>query len=103
MDADENWWMADADAAADDDVGPRVINLLWLLSARLGWRVDDGRRPGAMFVNRGILIAAQWLANTLAALPLALSLTARFALLVPSVPLDYHLDGLPYTVRKRMR
>ena len=83
--------------------GPRIINLLWLISSHLGWSVDDDHRPGAHHVERGILIATQWLSNTLMALPLFLTLVARYLMFITPSPLDYHLEGLPFVEVKRMR
>ena len=83
--------------------GPRIINLLWLISSHLGWTVDDDRKPGAVLVERGILIATQWLSNTLFALPLFLTLIARYFRLITPSPLDYHLEGLPYVELKQMK
>jgi len=99
------------EAAADNptgqeevDVGgPRIINLLWLISSHLGWSVDDDRRPGAYHVERGILIATQYLSNTLMLLPLFLTLVARHLMFITPSPLEYHLEGLPYVEVKRMR
>jgi hypothetical protein len=86
-----------------DAGGPRIINLLWLISSHLGWSVDDDRRPGAHHIERGILIATQWLSNTLMTLPLFLTLVARSLMFITPAPLEYHLEGLPFVEVKRMR
>mmetsp|Transcript_8536 Transcript_8536/g.19279 ORF Transcript_8536/g.19279 Transcript_8536/m.19279 type:complete len:1782 (+) Transcript_8536:111-5456(+) len=92
-----------ADEGNVNQGGPRIINLLWLISSHLGWTVDDDRKPGAVLVERGILIATQWLSNTLFALPLFLTLIARYFRLITPSPLDYHLEGLPYVELKQMK
>ena len=96
-----------ADNPIDQEGGgvgaPRIINLLWLISFHIGWSVDDDRKPGAHHVERGILIATQWLSNTLMALPLFLTLVARYLMFITPSPLDYHLEGLPYVEAKRMK
>lgn len=83
--------------------GPRVLNLIWLISAQMGWSVDDSRTPGSIMVDRRIVIATQWLGNSFCAVPLILNLLLRFGMWVTPSPLDYHLDGLPFVVEKQMR
>ena len=91
------------DANEGAAAAPRMINLLWLISAQLGWSVNDDRNPGAVLVERGILIAAQWLSNTLMALPIFLTLVARYTMRIMASPLDYYLDGLPYVQQSQMQ
>eukprot|EP00550_Attheya_septentrionalis_P003026 CAMPEP_0198281926 /NCGR_PEP_ID=MMETSP1449-20131203/1804_1 /TAXON_ID=420275 /ORGANISM="Attheya septentrionalis, Strain CCMP2084" /LENGTH=1574 /DNA_ID=CAMNT_0043977945 /DNA_START=222 /DNA_END=4946 /DNA_ORIENTATION=+ len=83
--------------------GARFANLVWFLSAYLGWSVDNQRITGSMILDRRILIAGQWLSNTFMAMPLVLTLLARYGSWITANPLDYHLEGFPFSVDKEMR
>lgn len=83
--------------------GPRVIRLLWLLSAQFGWAVDESYGAGSVIVDRRILIASQWVSNSLMVLPLLYTLLARYVQWIASKPIDYHLDGLPFHLETEMR
>jgi len=83
--------------------GPRILNIIWRLSSQLGWTVDNSEGANSVFVDRQILIAANWLSMTLAFLPLLVTLFARYVQLIPATPTSYQLDGLPYHVENKMR
>jgi hypothetical protein len=82
---------------------PLALNLLWILSAHLGWTVDDNQGPASVFVDRRILIGAQWFSISLMAAPLFLTLFARYALWIPARPVDYALQALPFDIDSEMR
>jgi len=84
--------------------GPRLFNLLWTLSAHLGWNVD-GEQSGeaCITVDRRFLIATQWVANSISMLPLLFTLLARATNRITIRPIEYHLEGLPYDLDKEMR
>eukprot|EP00537_Pseudo-nitzschia_pungens_P012658 CAMPEP_0172391002 /NCGR_PEP_ID=MMETSP1061-20121228/7520_1 /TAXON_ID=37318 /ORGANISM="Pseudo-nitzschia pungens, Strain cf. pungens" /LENGTH=1432 /DNA_ID=CAMNT_0013121523 /DNA_START=196 /DNA_END=4491 /DNA_ORIENTATION=- len=83
--------------------GPRMLSILWMLSAQLGWTVDSNESTNSVYVDRRILIAAHWLSITLAFFPLLVTLLARYLQYIPATPTSYHLDGLPYSVENKMR
>jgi hypothetical protein len=83
--------------------GPRVINLLWSLSEHLGWSVDESHGAGSVMVERRILIASQWVSNSLMSLPLLYTLIARASQWMTLKPMEYHFDGLPYDLKGEMR
>ena len=83
--------------------GPRFMNLLWVLSAHLGWTADDNQGAASVFVDRRILIGAQWLSISLMAAPLFWTLLARYEGWIPATPVDYPLQALPYTVENELR
>jgi hypothetical protein len=74
--------------------GLRFFNALWYLSSQVGWSVDDEANPGEIIVDRRIMIATQWVSNSLMFLPLLWTLIARWAMLVSPIPLEYYLEGL---------
>ena len=76
--------------------GPRLLNLLWAISAQLGWGIDDGSQAAhSVYVKRELLIALQWLSLTIMAAPLFWTLVVRAISWVPCKPVDYLVD-LPY-------
>jgi hypothetical protein len=83
-----------------DPRGPRLLQLLWILSSNLGLNVQPG---DDIMVDRRILIATQWFANSLMAMPVIYTLLARSILRITPKPIDYHLEGLPYEVDNEMR
>eukprot|EP00934_Nitzschia_sp_Nitz4_P009251 Nitzschia sp. Nitz4//scaffold23_size168460//386//4464//NITZ4_002199-RA/size168460-augustus-gene-0.298-mRNA-1//-1//CDS//3329543575//9241//frame0 len=83
--------------------GPSLMNLLFVLSSHLGWTVDDNQGEGSVYVDRRILIGGQWLSISLMAAPLGWTLFARYARWIPSDPVDYPLQALPFTVESEMR
>ena len=83
--------------------GPRALNLLWVVSANLGWTVDDNQGASSVYVDRRILIGAQWLSISLMVAPLFWTLFARYAKWIPTTPVDYPLQGLPFDVETEMR
>ncbi len=83
--------------------GPRILNLLWVLSAHLGWTVDDNQGAASVYVDRRILIGAQWLSISLMAAPLFWTLLARYARWIPATPVDYPLQALPFHVETELR
>ena len=85
------------------ETGLRVINVLWLMSAHFGWAVDDTQGAGSVLVDRQILIATQWVSNSLMTLPLLWTLLARYVKRITSKPINYYLEGLPHEVDNEMR
>ena len=83
--------------------GPRLLSLLWVLSAQLGWAVDDNQGVASVFVDRRILIGAQYLSISLMAGPLFWTLVARYFSWIPAAPLEYRLQALPVKVENEMR
>jgi hypothetical protein len=83
--------------------GPRMMHLLWVLSAHLGWTVDDNQGTASVYVDRRILIGAQWLSISLTAAPSFWTLFARYAKWIPTQPIDYPLEALPFDVETKMR
>jgi len=83
--------------------GPRVVNLLWLMSAHFGWAVDETQGAASVLVDRKILIATQWVSNSLMTLPLLWTLLARYVKWITSKPINYYLEGLPHEVDNEMR
>ena len=83
--------------------GPRILNLLWILSAHMGWTVDDNQGAASVYVDRRILIGAQWLSISLMAAPLFWTLIARSARWIPATPVDYPLEALPFHVETELR
>ena len=82
---------------------PRIFNLLWVLSAHLGWTVDDNQGVGSVYVDRRILIAGQWISICLVMLPLFCTLVARYIEWIPTTPLDYPLEALPFRVENKLK
>ena len=84
--------------------GPRLLNLLWAISAQLGWAVDDGSQAATLvYVKRELLIALQWLSLTLMAAPLFWTLVARAVHWIPCRPVEYLLEDIPYQLTSEMR
>lgn len=83
--------------------GPRLFNLLWTLSSHLGWNVEEGQEGPSILVDRRILIASQWVANSLVMLPMLYTLLARASNRITPKPIDYHLEGFPYDIGNEMR
>ena len=83
--------------------GPRLFNLLWTLSSHLGWNIEEGQEGPSIMVDRRILIASQWVANSLVMLPMLHTLLARALNRITPRPIDYHLEGFPYDIENEMR
>ena len=83
--------------------GPRFLQMLWTLGASLGLVVIDSSTVRSVFVDRTILIATHWISISLMIAPLLLTLTARYAQWIPSQPVDYNLEGLPFPLQNEMR
>jgi len=84
--------------------GPRLFNMLWSISAHLGWSVDDpGQTAASVVVDRRLLIGLQWLSVTLMAAPLVCTLVARCVYWIPCKPVDYRLEDLPYPLTSELR
>ena len=77
--------------------GLRFFNAMWYLSSQVGLSVDDESKPGEILLDRRIMIASQWMSNSLMFLPLLWTLFARWAMIISPLPLDYYLDGLVRT------
>jgi hypothetical protein len=82
---------------------PRLFHLMWLLGARLGLVVTDNDDPSAVFVERNILIASQWVSLSFMAQPLFFTLLARFFNIIPSEPIEYKLQDLTFILINKMR
>lgn len=85
------------------DRGPQILRLLWVLGAQLGLAVIDSPDVASVFVDRTILIASQWVSISLMAAPLFWTLCARYARLIPTQPIDYSLEDLPFQISNKMR
>jgi hypothetical protein len=83
--------------------GQRVHNLLWVLSTHLGWTPDDNQGAASVYVDRRILIGAQWFSISLMAAPLFWTLLARYTSWIPATPVDYPLRALPFSVESELR
>ena len=83
--------------------GPRLMHLLWVLGAQLGLAVIDSPDIASVYVDRTILIASQWVSISLMAAPLFWTLCARYAQLIPSQPVDYNLEDLPFSISNKLR
>lgn len=83
--------------------GPRFLQFFWILGAQLGLAVIDNPHLQSVFVDRRILIASQWVCISLMAVPLLLTLCARYAQWIPVRPLDYDLEGVPFYVGYKLR
>ena len=68
--------------------GPRVVNLLWFVSAHFGWTVDDTQGAGSVLVDRKILIASQWVSNSLIAMPLLWTLLSHYVKQIAPRPIE---------------
>jgi hypothetical protein len=86
-----------------NDQGPQIFRLLWVLGAQLGLAVIDSPDDASVFVDRNILIASQWVSISLMAAPLFWTLCARFFQLIPSQPINYSLEDLPFQLPNKMR
>lgn len=83
--------------------GPRLFNLFWLLSSHLGWSIQENNGGSPVLVDRRILIASQWVANSAMVMPLLYTLMARSVEWISPKPIDYHLEGIPYELDNEMR
>lgn len=82
---------------------PRIVRFLRAMSAYMGLTVADNHGATCVYGDRRILISAQWLSISLMTAPLMWTLIARFAMWVPTTPVDYKLQGLPYIIETEMR
>jgi hypothetical protein len=62
---------------------------------------SDGGSP--VMVERRVLIASQWVANSAMAMPVLYTLMARAVERISPKPIDYHLEGIPYEFNSKMR
>jgi hypothetical protein len=83
--------------------GPRLFNLFWLLSSHLGWSIQESHGGSPVMVERRVLIASQWVANSAMAMPVLYTLMARAVEWISPKPIDYHLEGIPYDIGSEMR
>ena len=83
--------------------GPRFVQMLWTLGASLGLVVIDSSAVSSVFVDRTILIATHWISISLMIAPLLITLIARCFNWIPTQPVDYNLEGLPFTIHNEMR
>ena len=83
--------------------GPIVVNFLWNMSTHLGLSVENNHGGASVYVDRRILIGAQWLSISLMITPLFLISFARYNQLIPVIPTSYKLEGLPYHTENKMK
>jgi hypothetical protein len=83
--------------------GPRLFNLFWLLSSHLGWSIQESQGGSPVMVERRVLIASQWVANSAMAMPVLYTLLARAVEWISPKPIEYHLEGFPYGLDNEMR
>ena len=83
--------------------GPIVLNFLWNMSSHLGFTVENDHGTESVYVDRRILIGAQWLSISLMVTPLFLTSFARYNQLIPVIPTSYKLEGLPYHTENKMK
>jgi hypothetical protein len=83
--------------------GARIHNLLGVLSAHFGWRVDESQGVGLVFVDRRIMIATQMVSISLMIGPMLGSLLARSTRWIPTQPITYHLEDMPFALKNEMR
>ena len=62
------------------------INVLWMIARHFGWVVDDEENRGSILIDRRLLIATQWLSNTIMTFSLLASLLSRKFLLITPFP-----------------
>jgi len=62
------------------------IKVLWMIARHFGWVVDDEENRGSMLIDRRLLIATQWLSNTIMTFSLLASLLSRKFLLITPYP-----------------
>jgi hypothetical protein len=82
--------------------GPRVFNLLWFISAHLGWNIEDNQGHSPIFADRRILIAGHWLSISIMIIPLLSALLFRCIGWIPAKPMAYSLEALPFEVERKM-
>ena len=68
--------------------GNLELNLVWLIARHLGWTVDNEENRGALLIDRRLLIATQWLNNTIMAFSLLASLLSRKFQLITTSPVS---------------
>lgn len=108
---DTNIPTVDADLHANDHFqqrlvgprGPRLFNLFFRLSSRLGWSIQESDGGSPVMVERRVLIASQWVANSAMAMPVLYTLMARAVERISPKPINYHLEGIPYELDSKMR
>ncbi len=83
--------------------GPRILNILWLVSSQFGWRTGNNYEKDSVYIDRRILIATQCFSLSMAFLPIAMTLFGRYFGLIPTIPTSYHLEGIPYEIENKMR
>jgi hypothetical protein len=57
-----------------------------MIARHFGWVVDDEENRGSMLIDRRLLIATQWLSNTIMTFSLLASLLSRKFLLITPFP-----------------
>lgn len=82
---------------------PRLVRLFIYLSNRIGLFVENETNASPRFVNRHVLISIHWISITLMAFPLFATLFARYVMMIPATPVDYSLEGLPFSVENELR
>ena len=65
-----------------------ALNVMMLIAMHLGWTIDDDYRGGFLIVDRRLLIATQWFANTIMTASLLASLISRKILLINPFPVN---------------
>ncbi|CAJ1945666.1 unnamed protein product [Cylindrotheca closterium] len=82
---------------------PRLLRLFVYLSTRLGLFAENATNVSPRFIDRRVLISIHWISISWMAVPLVSTLFARYVMLVPSTPVDYSLEGLPFSVENKLR
>jgi hypothetical protein len=90
-------------ARVGNNGGPRILQLLWILGAQLGLAVIDSPDASSVYVDRKILIASQWVSISFMTAPMFWTLFARYVQWIPTEPVDYNLEGLPFRIPNKMR
>ena len=86
----------------NDNRPPRFLQLLWMLGAQVGLTITEEDNGTAVFVERHILVASQWVSISLMAAPLLYTLIGRCCQWIPTEPIEYQLQD-PVTAIKDMR
>jgi hypothetical protein len=82
---------------------PRFIQLLWLLGSQLGLTVPDVQVSCQVYIDRRLLISAQWFCISLMAAPLFCTLLARYMHYIPTEPFSFNIDDDHHSYARDMR
>jgi len=82
---------------------PRLLRFFVFLSTRLGLFAASQTNVSQCFIGRRLLISIHWISISLMVLPLFSTLLARYIMMIPSTPVDYSLEGLPFSAENKLR